>query len=214
VWWLQVLETMYSIQELADMHFIYSLAEGNPVVAHHLYQEKWEWKYPDRKTSVSIHHYLCEHGNFAPHVANGTTKIYDSWSRGGYSGCCEWNSYNQDTKSISASGCHSFDCVEGVVRTTVSAPSADCTGLFSTRLTCMSNVLPVVLTTLVQILISLPLWRLRMKHSLQETESRIFTISIYLQMKIHTWFFHHVTNSGSLSTFGPVLGWGNIFGPV
>jgi hypothetical protein len=32
---------MYSNQELADMHFMYGLADGNAVVAHHLYQERY-----------------------------------------------------------------------------------------------------------------------------------------------------------------------------
>jgi hypothetical protein len=62
---------MYSNHELANMHFMYDLADGNAVVAHRLYQERYPGqKCPDRKTFVGIHCYLCEHGNFAPHVAN------------------------------------------------------------------------------------------------------------------------------------------------
>jgi hypothetical protein len=50
-------------------------------------------------------------------------------------------------RGISASGCHSFNSLESVAITAVSLPSAACTGLVTTRLPCMSNVLPVVLTT-------------------------------------------------------------------
>jgi hypothetical protein len=41
VWWLQVVETMYSYQELAYMHFMYGLVDGNVVVAHCLYHERY-----------------------------------------------------------------------------------------------------------------------------------------------------------------------------
>jgi hypothetical protein len=44
-----------------------------------------------------------------------------------------------------------------------------------------------------------------MKHSSQKMESRIFTVSISGQMKIHMQFFHNITNSGSPSTSGPVF---------
>jgi hypothetical protein len=44
-----------------------------------------------------------------------------------------------------------------------------------------------------------------MKHGSQEMESRIFTITICGQMKLHMRFFHHITNSGSPSTSGPVF---------
>jgi hypothetical protein len=46
---------------------------------------------------------------------------------------------------------------------------------------------------------------LQMRHSSQETESRIFTINICGQMKIHMQFFHHVTISSSPSISGPVF---------
>jgi hypothetical protein len=36
-------------------------------------------------------------------------------------------------------------------------------------------------------------------------ESRIFTISICGQMKIHIRFFHHIINSSSPSIYGPVF---------
>jgi hypothetical protein len=53
---------MYSNQDLADMH----LADGNAAVARRLYQEKYPGRRcSDRKTFVSIHRRLCEHGNFA-----------------------------------------------------------------------------------------------------------------------------------------------------
>jgi hypothetical protein len=48
-------ETIYSDQDLADMHIM----RGNAVVAR-----------PDWKTSASIHHRLGEHGNVATRVAN------------------------------------------------------------------------------------------------------------------------------------------------
>jgi hypothetical protein len=63
VWWLQVVETMYSDQELADMN----LAHGNAVVTRRLYQERYAaWRCPD----ISVHRRLFEHGNFVPRVAN------------------------------------------------------------------------------------------------------------------------------------------------
>jgi hypothetical protein len=42
---LQVVETLYSYRELVDMHFMYGLAGGKPVVARHLYEER----YPGRR---------------------------------------------------------------------------------------------------------------------------------------------------------------------
>jgi hypothetical protein len=59
--------------------------------------------------------------------------------------------------------------------------------------------------SVIQILTSLPLWCLQMKHSSQEMKSRIFTISIWGQMKIHVQFFHYITNSVSPRTFGLVF---------
>jgi hypothetical protein len=44
-----------------------------------------------------------------------------------------------------------------------------------------------------------------MRHSLQEMKFRIFTFSIRGQMTIHIRFFHHITNSSSPSTSGPVF---------
>jgi hypothetical protein len=62
---------MYSNQDLADMHFTYSLADGNSVVARRLYQERYPGRRcPDRKALVIIHRRLCERGNFGPRVAN------------------------------------------------------------------------------------------------------------------------------------------------
>jgi hypothetical protein len=62
---------MPSNQELTDMHFVYGLAEGDAAVARRLYQERYSRRrFPDRKTFVSIHRPFCEHGNFAPRVAN------------------------------------------------------------------------------------------------------------------------------------------------
>jgi hypothetical protein len=56
VWWLQVVETMYSNHVLADTHFTYGLADGSAVVARRLYQERYpERRCPDRKTFTSIH---------------------------------------------------------------------------------------------------------------------------------------------------------------
>jgi hypothetical protein len=46
---------------------------------------------------------------------------------------------------------------------------------------------------------------LQLRHSLQESESIIFTINICGQMKIHMQFFHHISNSISPSIFGPVF---------
>jgi hypothetical protein len=55
VWWLQVVETMYSSQELANVHFMCSLADGNAVVSHHSYQEMYPGqRCPDRETFVKV----------------------------------------------------------------------------------------------------------------------------------------------------------------
>jgi hypothetical protein len=64
-------QMMSSNHELADMHFTYGLVDGNAVVAHRLYQERYpEQRCPDWKTFTSIHCRLCENGNFAPRSAN------------------------------------------------------------------------------------------------------------------------------------------------
>jgi hypothetical protein len=42
-----------------------------------------------REKYICIHHCLCEHGNFTPCIAK--TKIYNSWSKGGYYGCVNEN---------------------------------------------------------------------------------------------------------------------------
>jgi hypothetical protein len=41
VWRLQVVETTYSSQELANIHSVYGLADGNAVAARRLYQERY-----------------------------------------------------------------------------------------------------------------------------------------------------------------------------
>jgi hypothetical protein len=68
---VMIVETMCSNQELTDIHFMYSLADGNAVMTRHLYQEKYPGRRcPERKTCVSLHRRLCEYGNFTPRVAN------------------------------------------------------------------------------------------------------------------------------------------------
>jgi hypothetical protein len=68
---LKVVEAIHSNQELADMHFMYGLADGNAALAHCWYQERYPGqRCPDRETFVTVHRRLCEHGNFAPRVAN------------------------------------------------------------------------------------------------------------------------------------------------
>jgi hypothetical protein len=68
---LQVVETMYSNQELANMHFMYALADDNAVLVRRLYQDRYPGRRcPNRKTFVSIHRRLSEHGNFSRRVAN------------------------------------------------------------------------------------------------------------------------------------------------
>jgi hypothetical protein len=146
VWWLPVVETMHSNQDLADMHFMYGLADGNAVVARRLCQERYPGRRcPDRKTFVKYPSpglWTCKFCTSC--CQQGTTMTYESWSRRGYSGYCEWNSWNQHMKGINASRCRSLDCLESVARTTaVSLPSAGCTGPVTTRLPCSSNVLPI-----------------------------------------------------------------------
>jgi hypothetical protein len=93
-----------------------------------------------------------------------------------------------------------------ILLTAVSLPSAACTGLVTTRIPYESNVLPVVLNnSVVQILTYPSLRYLRIKYSLQEMESRIFTVNFCGQMKIQMRFFLYIINSGSPSTPGPVF---------
>jgi len=57
---------MYSNEELATMHFIYGLADGNALQARRLYQERYPIRRcPSRKTFERIHRRLCEHGSIA-----------------------------------------------------------------------------------------------------------------------------------------------------
>jgi hypothetical protein len=71
VWRLQLVERMFSNQELSDMYLTYSLAQGNAVVVRRLHHERYPGnRYLDKKTFLIIHCRLREHGNFAPHVAN------------------------------------------------------------------------------------------------------------------------------------------------
>jgi hypothetical protein len=77
--------------ELVGMHFMYGLVDCNAVVGSHLYQERYPgWRCPDKKTFVSIHCSLCEHGSFVSCVVNVV------WPK--YCGCFEWNSCNQHVK--------------------------------------------------------------------------------------------------------------------
>jgi hypothetical protein len=58
-------------QEVTDMNLMCCLVDINAVLAHHLYQKRHPGcSCPDRKTFISIHHLLCQNGNFVPHVAN------------------------------------------------------------------------------------------------------------------------------------------------
>jgi hypothetical protein len=50
---LQIVETMYSSQELADMHFMYGLVDVSVVSTRRSYQERYPGrKYPDRNPFV------------------------------------------------------------------------------------------------------------------------------------------------------------------
>jgi hypothetical protein len=52
---LCVAETMYSNQELADMHFMYGLADSNVAVARRLYQERYPGRRsPDGETAAFV----------------------------------------------------------------------------------------------------------------------------------------------------------------
>jgi hypothetical protein len=158
---------------------------------------------PDRKTFESIHCCLCEHENFAPRVAykgqqRSTRRIFwmlrmkllESAQEGHQctgvslmrlSGeCCENNSCNPTICSMYMPSHYKITLRE----------YCSASGSYN---------------SVVNILNSLLLWYLRMKHSSQEMESRIVTISICGQMEIHMRYFHHITNSGSQSTSGPVF---------
>ncbi|KAJ4449762.1 hypothetical protein ANN_01166 [Periplaneta americana] len=64
---------MYSNQELAEIHFMYSKADGNAALARRLYQERYPQRQcPDRKTFVRLHYRLCEYGKFnSPGLGRG-----------------------------------------------------------------------------------------------------------------------------------------------
>ncbi|KAJ4437091.1 hypothetical protein ANN_17226, partial [Periplaneta americana] len=64
---------MYSIQELAEIHFMYGKADGNAALARRLYQERYPQRQcPDRKTFVRLHYRLCEYGKFnSPGLGRG-----------------------------------------------------------------------------------------------------------------------------------------------
>jgi hypothetical protein len=180
------------------MHFLYCSADSNAVLARRLYQERYPGRRcPDRKTFVSIHRPLCEHGSFVPRAANrGRPRsaapeveedILDVVNV--IPGITTWRvsmqvgvAHSTVWRALTEQQLYPYRLQHG-------------TGLVTTRLPCTNNVLPVV-----QILTSLPLWYLRMKHSSQEMVPRIFTVSIRGQMKVHVRFFHHFTNSGSSST--------------
>lgn len=56
---------MYTNAELADMYFIYGLADGNGRNVQRLYQQRYPTRcYPNRKTFEGIHRRLREHGTF------------------------------------------------------------------------------------------------------------------------------------------------------
>ncbi|KAJ4435786.1 hypothetical protein ANN_18405 [Periplaneta americana] len=63
----------YSNQELAEIHFMYSKADGNAALARRLYQERYlQRQCPDQKTFVHLHYRLCEYGKFnSPGLGRG-----------------------------------------------------------------------------------------------------------------------------------------------
>jgi hypothetical protein len=84
-------------------------------------------------------------------------------------------------KGINVSGSHSFNCLESVVRTAASLPSAAFTGLVPTLTLSeyCSGSDRGSYNSVVQMLTSLPLSYLCMKCSWQEMESRTFTVSVH-----------------------------------
>lgn len=62
----------YSVEELADMHFIYGRANGNTVLAVRLYVERFpNRRIPNRKTFSRIHARLRETGSLKPCTSSG-----------------------------------------------------------------------------------------------------------------------------------------------
>jgi hypothetical protein len=58
---------VYTNAELADVHLMYGLADGNGAVAQRLYRESFtERRWPDRKTFEAIDRRLREHGTLKP----------------------------------------------------------------------------------------------------------------------------------------------------
>jgi hypothetical protein len=67
VWFAVCCEViMYTNEELASMHYMYGLADGNAFEVRRLYRERYPTRgLPDRKTFEAIHRLLCEHGSTA-----------------------------------------------------------------------------------------------------------------------------------------------------
>ncbi|GFT85327.1 hypothetical protein TNCV_497461 [Trichonephila clavipes] len=70
--------TSYTKQEMADIHFIYGVADGNALVAPRLSRERFpSRRLPNRKTFEPLHRCLREKGLFVidyVEVRNPTTK--------------------------------------------------------------------------------------------------------------------------------------------
>jgi hypothetical protein len=161
VWWLQVAKTMCSYQGLADMHFMYGMADGNVVVARTLYHERYPGvRCLDSRTFVSIHRYVCENGNGATRVSN--RRRLRSTSPDTEEDIPEIVNVTLGIikRTVSVQVGVVLSNVWRVARTTaVSLPSAACTGLASTRLPLTERCSASNdYNGVVQILTSLHLW--------------------------------------------------------
>ncbi|GBL94770.1 hypothetical protein AVEN_244752-1 [Araneus ventricosus] len=68
--WISEGMATYSNQEKVDMHFMYSIANGNALEAERLYRQRFPRKLvPDRKMFERLHRCLCETGSFVTGVA-------------------------------------------------------------------------------------------------------------------------------------------------
>lgn len=69
----------YSNQELADIHFMYGMANGNSLLAQALYREKYPIRrVPNDRTFAAIHRRLRETGQFKPIRADAGRPMHEN----------------------------------------------------------------------------------------------------------------------------------------
>lgn len=66
----------YTNAEMAQMHYVYGLADGNATEARRIYQERYPNRaLPDSRTFSNIHRRLGETGSFKKGTPEGTPRV-------------------------------------------------------------------------------------------------------------------------------------------